>query len=63
MNQEVKDLIVWCRERAKNCPSLKEEIQDLLDLAITEIEDGASVWNEIQLCKSDVEELIKENCN
>jgi hypothetical protein len=63
MNQEVKDLVAWCTERAKNCPSLKEEIQDLLDLAISEIEDGASVWNEIQLCKSDVEELIKENCN
>jgi hypothetical protein len=63
MNQEVKELVVWCRERAKNCPSLKEEIQDLLDLAITEIEDGASVWNEIELCKSEVGELIKENCN
>ena len=63
MSGEIKELAEWCAERAKNCPSLKEEIQDLLDLAITEIEDGASVWNEIQLCKSDVEELIKENCN
>jgi hypothetical protein len=63
MNQQVKDLVAWCAERAKKCPSLKEEIQDLLDLAINEIEDGASVWNEVELCKSDVEELIKENCN
>jgi hypothetical protein len=36
---------------------------DLLDLALMEIEDGGSVSHEIDLCMSDVQELIKENCN
>ena len=36
---------------------------DLYDLAVTEIEDGGSAIHEIDLCMSDVEELIKENCN
>ncbi len=40
MSGEVKELVAWCAERAKNCPSLKEEIQDFLDLAINEIEEG-----------------------
>jgi hypothetical protein len=36
---------------------------DLYDLAAMEIEDGGSATHEINLCMSDVEELIKENCN
>jgi len=55
--------VAWCAERAKQCPSLKEEIQDFLDLAINEIEEGGSMYHEISLCMADVEELIKENCN
>jgi hypothetical protein len=55
--------VAWCAERAKKCPSLKEEIQDFLDLAISEIEEGGSMYHEISLCMADVEELIKENCN
>jgi hypothetical protein len=63
MSGEVKELVAWCTERAKKCPSLKEEIQDFLDLAISEIEEGGSMYHEISLCMADVEELIKENCN
>ena len=63
MNQQVKDLIVWCREKASNCPKLKHDIMDLYDLAAMEIEDGGSATHEINLCMSDVQELIKENCN
>jgi predicted PolB exonuclease-like 3'-5' exonuclease len=44
-------------------PEKKEEIQDLLDLAINEIEEGGSMYHEISLCMADVEQLIKENCN
>ena len=35
----------------------------LYELAVMEIEDGASVSHEIDLCMSDVKELIKENYN
>lgn len=64
MNDErIKELITWARGKAKSCPNLKEQIEDLLQLAIDEIENGASISNEIHLCMSDIQELIKENCN
>ena len=64
MNDErINELIKWARERTKSCPKLKDEINDLLQLAIDEIEEGASVSNEINLCMSDINELLKENCN
>lgn len=59
----VQKLIEWGKERMKACPKLKSEINDLLQLAIDEIDDGASITNEIELCMSDVNELINENCN
>jgi hypothetical protein len=59
----VQELIEWGKERMKYCPKLKSEINDLLQLAIDEIDDGASITNEIELCMSDVNELINENCN
>lgn len=64
MNDErITRLMEWCKEKKKHCSKLKDDIDDLLELALTEIEDGASIQNEINLCMSDVEELIKENCN
>jgi len=45
------------------CPKLKDEIDDLVNLALDEIEDGASVQNEISICMSEINELINENCN
>lgn len=62
-DERIKELIEWARAKAKACPNLKEEIEDFVQLAIDEIEDGASISNEIHLCMSDIEELIKENCN
>lgn len=62
-DDRIKELIQWAKKKAKACPNLAEEIEDLVQLAIDEINDGASVSNEIHLCMSDVEELIKENCN
>lgn len=62
-DDRIKELIEWAKKKAKACPNLAEEIEDLVQLAIDEIEQGASVSNEIHLCMSDVEELIKENCN
>jgi len=61
--ERIQELIDWAKEKTKVCPKLKNEIYDYVQLAIDEIENGASVSHEIQLCMSDIEELIKENCN
>jgi hypothetical protein len=61
--ERILELRRWCREKASNCPKLKHDIMDLYDLAAMEIEDGGSATHEINLCMSDVQELIKENCN
>lgn len=42
-------------------PSLKEEILDFYDLAITEIENGASLSNEIYLCLDSIQQLKQEH--
>ena len=62
-DERIEELIQWAREKTKTCPKLKDQINDYVQLAIDEIEDGASISNEIQLCMSDIEELINENCN
>jgi hypothetical protein len=62
-DERIKDLIEWAKEKAKACPKLKDYIDDYVQLAIDEIEEGSSVSHEIQLCMSDINELIKENCN
>ena len=62
-DERIEELIKWAKEKAKSCPNLAEQIEDYLQLAIDEIEEGASISNEIHLCMSDINELIKENCN
>jgi cytochrome c553 len=62
-DKRIEELIDWAREKAKACPKLKDQINDYVQLAIDEIEEGASISHEIQLCMSDIEELINENCN
>lgn len=62
-NPQIKQLIAWANDKKKVCSKLKNEIDDLIELCLNEIEDGGSVAHEIQLCMSDIEELIKENCN
>ena len=42
-------------------PQLKEEINGLIELCVTEIEEGGSVTHAIQLCWSDIEYLVKEH--
>lgn len=39
-------------------PNHKEEILDFYDLALSEIEEGGSVQNEIYLCLQSIEDLI-----
>jgi hypothetical protein len=40
-------------------PEHKREIIDLLNLCVTEIEDGGSREHECELCRNEIEELIK----
>ena len=61
--KRIEEFIEWAREKAKACPQLKNEINDYVQWAIDEIEEGASVSHEIQLCMSEINELINENCN
>lgn len=44
----------------KDWPSLKNEVIDLFELAMTEIEEGGSESHECQLAINDMEELVKE---
>jgi len=50
----------YCKETIAQHPSLEEDIKDLLDLAIYEIEEGASEENEVRLCINDIEQLLEE---
>lgn len=63
MNLQIKTFTLWVREKKKACPKLAEEIQEFYQLALDEIEEGGSTTHEIELATSDIEELIKENCN
>lgn len=53
------ELRKYCTDVIAQYPELNEEVSDLLDLAISEIEEGSSVRHEIELCKNDIESLIK----
>lgn len=52
LRQHVRDMIV-------KHPELRSEMLDLLELCIDEIEEGGSPSNEIHLCMSDIDQLIK----
>lgn len=50
-------------EQIAKHPSLKEEILDFYELAITEILEGSSSTHEIELCLQSINDLIEENGN
>ena len=54
----LQDLHKYCVEKANQYPELSNEIDTFYDLAVMEIEDGASVEHECELAVSDIEELI-----
>lgn len=56
----INDLMGYARNQATIFPELKQEIYDLVLLCIDEIADGASEQNEIYLCISDIDNLIKD---
>ena len=52
LRQHVRDMII-------KYPELRDEMLELLELCIDEIEEGGSPYNEINLCMSDIDQLIK----
>lgn len=53
----METLKLYCDEMIESFPQHKEEIVDYLQLAIDEIEQGASQPNEINLCIGAIDEL------
>jgi len=56
----MKRLIEHAKSVVEKYPSLKTEVQGLIDLCVAEIEEGGSQQHEISLCWSDIDELVKE---
>lgn len=57
---EVSQLINWAKDIIEKYPSLKAEINDFVQLAIDEIEQGESPVHEIELCMTSIQELVQE---
>lgn len=55
----LKDLENYAKDFIKNNPEHSEEVEDLYQLCIDEIEAGASMENEIQLCISDIKQILE----
>lgn len=45
-------------ETIQKYPHLKDEVVDLYELCLSEIEEGGSTTHEIELCLSDIQDLI-----
>jgi hypothetical protein len=58
---ELEKLAYQNEKFKKENPELAEEIQDLFELCLCEIEDGASQTNEIYLYEESVNQLINKN--
>jgi hypothetical protein len=54
------NLIEYANEVIKKYPVLESDIQGLLDLCIMEIEEGSPERHEMELCWSDIDQLVKE---
>jgi hypothetical protein len=56
----MKELREFVIETMKAYPQHKSEIMDLYQLCLDEIEEGGSPQHEINLCRNEIEELVKE---
>jgi len=56
----LEQLKEWIKVQITKHPEHKEEMLELYSLCIDEIADGGSEWNEVQLCRSSIEELLEE---
>jgi hypothetical protein len=52
---------MWVIDNIKTNPTLKSDIIDFYQLALSEIEEGGSEQHEISLAVNDINELINEN--
>lgn len=57
---DILGLRKYCIGVVEKHPELEEEVVGLFNLCISEIEEGGSTPHEIDLCISDVDELVKE---
>jgi len=55
----MKELRQYVIETMKKFPQHKEEIMDLYQLCLDEIEEGGSPQHEVELCRNEIEELVK----
>jgi hypothetical protein len=56
---DLKQLRDYARTCIADRPELRDEIVGLYQLCLDEIEEGGSRQHEIDLCHSDIEELMK----
>ncbi|MDC0008767.1 hypothetical protein OAE73_00200 [bacterium] len=54
------NLLEYANQVMSKYPQLKEDVNGLIDLCVMEIEEGSPQEHEIQLCWSDIDQLIKE---
>jgi|TARA_B110000908_G_C10152724_1_gene402136 hypothetical protein len=54
------DLIDYAKQVVDKYPVLEGDIQGLIDLCIMEIEEGSPEPHEIQLCWTDIDQLMKD---
>jgi hypothetical protein len=54
------NLIEYANMVMTKYPKLSGDVKSLVQLCIDEIEEGSPESHEIQLCWSDIEELVKE---
>ena len=59
-NETFKNILKEKNEIVSRYSHFKDEIEDLFQLMLTEIEDGASETNEIELFRNSVKDLIEE---
>jgi hypothetical protein len=59
MEYQLSVLKSFVRDSIISHPQYKEEINDLFQLCLDEIDEGGSVYNEVTLCRNDIEEIIK----
>lgn len=55
----LQNLRPFIKEKVQQYPSLKEEIIDLYQLCLDEIAEGGSEMNEVELCISEINNLIE----
>jgi hypothetical protein len=59
----MNNLQCWAKEKINKYPNLEDEINDFIQLCIDEVEQGASLTHEIELCQDSIEQLINEEEN